>query len=124
MAKKRRLIKEDPEEDYQFTPTDFDEREFILKDMYGTKVLFLILALAVVVGVVGAALCHFVGADWTWMLATLISFGVMFAIKPAFMKAGLRVDLLDFKTLLGDYLVYLALALGVCIMFVNAPFFA
>jgi len=124
MAKKRRLIKEDPDEDYEFTPTDFDEREFILKDMYGTKVLFLILALALVVGIVTAALCHYITADWTWMLATLISFAVMGAIKPLFIKAGLRVDLLDFKTLLGDYLVYLALALGTCIMFVNAPFFA
>ena len=47
MAKKRRLIKEEPEEEYTFNPSDFDEREFLLKGIYSTKVLILAIILAI-----------------------------------------------------------------------------
>ncbi|MDD2626637.1 MAG: hypothetical protein PHT00_02545 [Candidatus Methanomethylophilus sp.] len=124
MAKKRRLITEENEENYEFTPSDFDEREFILKDMYGTKVLLGILVLSLIVGFVGAAICYYSGASWGWILATLNTFAVMFIIRPVALKLGIRVDLLEGKTLLGDYLVYLVMALGTCIMFVNPPFLA
>ncbi len=122
MAKKRRLITEEKEENYEFTPTDFDEREFILKDMYGTKVLFAILIISIIVGFVGAAICYYSNASWGWIAATLNTFLVMALIRPVALKIGVRIDLLEYKTLLGDYLVYLVMALGTCIMFVNAPF--
>ena len=50
MAKKRRLIVEEPEESYEFTPTEFNEREFILKDIYGTKICLVVLVFGVIVG--------------------------------------------------------------------------
>ncbi|MBR4503378.1 MAG: hypothetical protein IKP20_00065 [Candidatus Methanomethylophilaceae archaeon] len=124
MAKKRRLIVEEPEEDYEFTPTEFNEREFILKDIYGTKVCLVTLVLGVVVGIIGGLICKFgfgSGINWLWIVATLLSFGVM-ALMPKILSAmGFRPDMVETKSMIGNYLIYLALALAICIIVVNPP---
>ena len=56
MAKKKRRIVEEPEEEYEFTPTEFNEREFILKDIYGTKVFAVAMILGLIVGIIGAVI--------------------------------------------------------------------
>ena len=123
MAKKRRLIKEEPEEEYQFTPTDFDEREFLLKGIYSTKVLLLGIILAIVVGIVTARISIAMGMDVTAAVVdTLLVFFVCAIMKKLFVAMHIRADLLETKTMLGVYFIYLCLALGVCILFVNAPF--
>ncbi|MCL2147869.1 MAG: hypothetical protein FWH47_00805 [Methanomassiliicoccaceae archaeon] len=121
MAKKRRRIIEEKEEEYQFTPSEFDEREFILKDIYGTKVLFVVTGLAVLVGVVGALLCG-LNDDWGWGVATAVSFLVMLIMKRLLMFLGFRADLLEMKTMLMNYLLFLMLGLGICMVLINAPF--
>ncbi len=120
MAKKKRRIIEEKEEEYEFAPSEFDEREFILKDVYGTKVLFVITGLAFIVGVVGAIICNINHSYW--MIATAISFLVVLAMKKLLMLMGFRVDLLETKTMLANYLLFLMLALGICIVGINAPF--
>ncbi|MBO4502337.1 MAG: hypothetical protein J5707_01610 [Candidatus Methanomethylophilus sp.] len=123
MAKKRRLIKEEPEEEYQFTPTDFDEREFLLKGIYSTKVLLLGIILAIVVGIATARISIAMGMDVTAAVVdTLLVFFVCAIMKKLFVAMHIRADLLETKTMLGVYFIYLCLALGVCILFVNAPF--
>jgi len=125
MAKKKRRITEEPEEEYDFTPEEFDEREFILKDVYGTKVLFIITILSVLVGLLAATIYGlFDGASWVAYLDTVIAFAFVFAMKPLLMAVGFRVDLLEAKTMYGNYLIFLCLALGSCIVFINAPFMA
>jgi hypothetical protein len=120
MAKKKRRIVEEKEEEYEFTPSVFDEREFILKDIYGTKVLFVIIGLAIATGIIGALLCRI--EDYGWMAATALSFIMVLIMKKLLMVIGFRVDLLEMKTMLGNYLVFLMLGLGICIIFINAPF--
>ena len=51
MAKKRRIIEKEAEEEYEFIPPEFDEKEFILKDIYGTKVLMAVALLSVIIGI-------------------------------------------------------------------------
>lgn len=51
MAKKRRIIEKEVEEEYEFIPPEFDEKEFILKDIYGTKVLMAVALLSVIIGI-------------------------------------------------------------------------
>jgi hypothetical protein len=121
MAKKKRRIMEEPEEQYEFTPSEFDEREFILKDIYGTKVMFVVTIMAIVVGIL-ASLIYRIDDGEYWWGGMLLSFFTVIIMKKLFMALGFRVDLLDFKTMLGNYLIFLILALGVCIVFVNAPF--
>ncbi|MDR1690215.1 MAG: hypothetical protein LBR42_00035 [Candidatus Methanoplasma sp.] len=121
MAKKKRRIIEEKEEEYEFTPSEFDEREFILKDIYGTKVLFVVTALAIVIGIVGSLLCR-ASSDMGWIIATVVALFMVLVMKRLLMLMRFRVDLLDMKTMLANYLIFLMLALGVCIVFVNAPF--
>ena len=123
MAKKRRLIKEEPEEEYQFTPTDFDEREFLLKGIYSTKVLILGIILAVIIGFATARISIALGMNTTAALVdTLLVFFVCAIMKKLFVALHVRADLLETKTMLGVYFIYLCLALGMCILFINAPF--
>jgi len=121
MAKKKRRIVEEAPEEYEFTPAQFDEREFILKDIYGTKVLFVVTALAAIVGVV-AALIYSISDGAYWYGGMILSFATVLGMKKLLMVLGFRVDLLEMKTMLGNYLLFLMLALGVCIVTINAPF--
>jgi hypothetical protein len=125
MAKKRRLIVEEPEESYEFTPTEFNEREFILKDIYGTKICLVVLALGLVVGVVGGLLCGYGFShgmiEYMWVIATAISFGVMALMPKILGLMGFRTDMIEGKSMIGNYLIYLALGLGVCIIIANPP---
>ncbi len=123
MAKKRRLIKEEPEEEYSFTPTDFDEREFLLKGIYSTKVLLLAIVLSIIVGFIAAMIWKAMdNKTIVAVIDTLIVFFVCAIMKKLFVAMHVRADLLETKTMLGNYLIYLILALGACILFVNAPF--
>ncbi len=124
MAKKRRLIVEEPEENYEFTPTEFNVREFILKDISGTKVCLVTLVFGVAVGIVGGIICKIgfgSGMNWLWIVATLLSFGVMAMMPRILSLMGFRPDMVESKSMIGNYLIYLALALAVCIIVVNPP---
>jgi hypothetical protein len=122
MAKKRRRIVEEKQEEYEFVPSAFDEREYILKDIYGTKVLFVITGLAVLMGIVGALLVNSVETYGVY-IATAIAFLMVLAMKKILMLFKfLGTELLEFKTMLMNYLLFLMLALGLCIVLINAPF--
>ena len=120
MAKKKRRIVEEPQEEYEFTPTEFNEREFILKDIYMTKVFMVVTVLAVIVGIVGAVICNL--NESLWWLATIISFAVCLGLTKILGLLKFRVDMLETKSMLGNYLLFLMLALGICILFSNEPF--
>lgn len=122
MAKKKRRDEEESVEEYEFKPSDFDEREFIYKDIHGTRVLLVITLLSIAVGVVGAAICAY-GPSWAWGIATLLSFSVVFLMKKILLSFGYRPDMLDAKSMYANYFLFLCLALGVCVVFVNPPFF-
>jgi len=44
---------------------------------------------------------------------------MVLGMKKLLMLLGYRVDLLETKTLLADYLLFLMLALGICILGIN-----
>lgn len=121
MAKKKRRIIEEPVEEYEFTPTEFNEREFILKEMYSTRIFAVAMVLAVIVGIIGAILIKFdpIESNGYYLMsvvATLISFAGMFLIKKISSMLGLHPELLEIKSLAGTYILYLAMALGICIL--------
>ena len=122
MAKKKRRIVEEPVEEYEFTPTEFNEREFILKDIYGTKVFAVAMVLGFIVGIVGAVIINAMDSSYGWVIATVISFAVCAAMKKILQALRFRPEMLEAKSLVGKYLLYLVLALGVCIIGVNPPF--
>ena len=121
MAKKKRRIIEEPDEEYEFTPTEFNEREFILKEMYSTRIFAVAMVMAVIVGIIAAILINLYPMEtdgWYYMsiIATLISFAGMFSIKKVTSILGFHPELIEIKSLAGTYIIYLALALGVCII--------
>ncbi len=122
MAKKKRRIVEEPEEEYEFTPTEFNEREFILKDIYGSKVFAVAMVLGLIVGIIGAVIIDSWASNYAWVVSTLVSFAVCFGMKRILEVMGFRPEMLETKSMVGNYLLYLTLALGVCIVGVNAPF--
>ena len=120
MAKKKRRITEQPEEEYEFTPTEFNEREFILKDIYMTKIFLVVMVLGVIIGVVGAVITDLF--DMGWVVATLIAFAVCIGLNKILALMKFRMDMVETKSMLGNYLLFLCLALGICILFINEPF--
>ncbi len=120
MAKKKRRIIEQPEEEYEFTPTEFNEREFILKDIYMTKIFLVVMVLGVIVGVVGAVITDLF--DMGWVVATLIAFAVCIGLNKILALMKFRMDMVETKSMLGNYLLFLCLALGICILLINEPF--
>ncbi len=121
MAKKKRRIVEQAEEEYEFTPTEFNEREFILKDLYMTKVFVVVMVLGFVMGIVGALLTDHI-ASYGWILATIAVFLVLGVMGKLLGLIGFRMDMVDSKSMMGNYLIYLCLALGICIFLINPPF--
>lgn len=121
MAKKKRRIVEEPEEEYEFTPSEFNEREFILKDIYGTKVFLVVMVFAIIVGIVGAVICNHSSGD-LWWLATIVSFVVCALLTKILKLLKFMPEMLETKSMLGNYLLFLVLALGICILLTNPPF--
>ena len=120
MAKKKRRIIEQPEEEYEFTPTEFNEREFILKDIYMTKIFLVVMVLGLIVGIIGAVITDLF--DMGWIVATLIAFAVCIGLNKILALMKFRMDMVETKSMLGNYLLFLCLALGICILFINEPF--
>jgi len=118
MAKKRRREEAEPEETYEFTPPEFDEREFILKDLYGTKVLMVTAVLAIIMGILAFCL----GRAVHWGLGLALLFLTIVAFKQILGLLKFRIDLMDQKMLISNYILFLLLALGVWIIIMNPPF--
>jgi len=121
MAKKKRRIIEEPEEEYEFTPTEFNEREFILKEIYSTRIFWVSMVIALIVGIVTAVLIKVYplesgGYFLMSIPATIISFVGMFLIKPISAKLGLHPELIETKSLAGTYILYLGMALAICMV--------
>ena len=121
MAKKKRRIIEEPEEEYEFTPTEFNEREFILKETYSSRIFFLSMGMAVVIGIIGAIIIKVApmesnGFYLSSIIATIISFAGLFLIRKIAGVLGLHPELIEVKSMAGTYLMYLAMAVAVCII--------
>ena len=116
MARKKR--KEEKEPEYEWVPPEFDEKAFLKKDIVGTKALMYTTIVAVAFGAVSAALGNTVGS-----LFGFVSYiaGVIF-LNYTFKYARIRTEDMDKKTVIGNVALYLLLALGIWILFINRPF--
>jgi hypothetical protein len=122
MAKKRRRESTEPEETYEFEAPEFDEREFLLKDQYGTKVLLVAALLAVIVGILAMCLQKAIGGSWSYLPGFVLMILALVAFKQLLALLKFRVDLLDTKMLIGNYILFIFLTLGVWIILLNPPF--
>ena len=122
MAKKRRIIEKEAQEEYEFVPPEFDEEEFIRKDLYGTKVLLIVACFSIIIGVLCSCLqLSFTDKTGLWLGLLLLFLGIA-AIKPLLKLLRFDPELLERKSMVGNYILYLLLGLGIWILMVNPPF--
>jgi len=124
MAKKKRRVSEKKEDEYEFVPPEFDEREFILKDLYGTKVLGVVAVLAVIIGLLAGCI-HYVLLDVTefgYLLGFLLIILVIAGMRNFLAILGFNTELLEQRTMIGNYILFFFLALGIWIILMNEPF--
>lgn len=116
MAQKKRKEPEVKEE-YSFTPPDFNEREFLEKDITVTKTVLLSALLAVVFGVVA-----YLTTGVSFVIGLLLI--VIGAVGLRYIFKFLPVDLstVEIKTWLGNGAMFFFLALGIWILLLNPPF--
>ncbi|MBP5735236.1 MAG: hypothetical protein J6W53_05420 [Candidatus Methanomethylophilaceae archaeon] len=122
MAKKRRIIEKEAQEEYEFVPPEFDEEEFIRKDLYGTKVLLIVACFSIIIGILCSCLqLSFADKTGLWLGLLLLFLGIA-AIKPMLRLFRFDPELLERKSMVGNYILYLLLGLGIWILMVNPPF--
>lgn len=125
MAKKKRIVKEeDKEEEYEFVPPEFDEKEFILKDLYATKITIVVAVLAVIIGVLCSCLQKmFIDGQIGLYIGLALLFLGAFVQKKLLSLLGFKPEYLETKTMIGNYILFLLFGLGVWILMINAPFY-
>ncbi len=121
MAKKKRRIKEEPKETYEFTPAEFDEREFILKELFNTKLFFVAIVLGILSGMAWA-FTYTLGPN-LWIAGLLLCILVLVGMKKIVGLLGIKVEMIQGKAMIGNYLMFFLLATGVAILLINAPFY-
>ena len=122
MAKKRRIIEKEAQEEYEFVPPEFDEEEFIRKDLYGTKVLLIVACFSIIIGILCSCLqLSFSDKTGLWLGLLLLFLGIA-AIKPLLRLIRFDPELLERKSMVGNYILYLLLGLGIWILMINPPF--
>jgi hypothetical protein len=117
MAQKKRKEELEKEKPFEWVPPDFDEREFLEKDVKATKVL-LITALMGLVFAIAAALTTVVTAA---IGALLLVVGAV-ALKWIYQLFKIDTKALDKKTWAANIGLFMLLALGLWVIFINPPF--
>ncbi|MCX6650575.1 MAG: hypothetical protein NT131_02810 [Methanomassiliicoccales archaeon] len=116
MAQKK---KKEPEvkEEYNFIPPDFNEREFLEKDLTVTKTVLITAALAVLFGIVA-----YLTTDITFAIGLLIIIAGAVVLKNIIRIMPLDISTVENKTWLGNGVLFFFLALGIWILLLNPPF--
>jgi hypothetical protein len=120
MAKKRRKDQAEEENTYEFRPPEFDEKEFLAKELRDTKTVLLTVGYAVLFGVLAAAI--------TIMDADFVLIGLALAIAGlASLKVfyqAIKVNLKDFtkKNWAGNMAWFFFTFLATWVLLFNYPF--
>lgn len=116
MAQKKRKEPEVKEE-YTFVPPDFDEREFLEKDITVTKTVLVSALLATVFGVLA-----FFTTDISYVIGLLLIIVGAASLRYMFKTLPIDVSKVENKTWLGNGAMFFFLALGIWILLLNPPF--
>lgn len=119
MAKKRKKDKE-PQEDYEFTPPDFDEKEFLRKEMRDIRTALLTIVFAVMFGAAAGGIAI---ASPDFALAGLIIVIAGMVALPTIYKM-IKVDTSAFqkKNWAGNFGTFFFTFLAIWVMLMNPPF--
>ncbi|MDD1772729.1 MAG: hypothetical protein LUQ09_07385 [Methanomassiliicoccales archaeon] len=116
MAQKKRKEPEVKEE-YNFVPPDFNEREFLEKDMAVTKTVLFSSIIAVVLGVVA-----YLTTDISFVIGLLIILLGAVLLRNIFKTLPVDISSVETKTWIGNGVMTFFFALGIWILLLNPPF--
>lgn len=120
MAKKRRKSDKEPEEEYEFRPPEFDEKEFIEKELRDTRTVIFTVVYAIALGIVAGFLCitdrSLVGP------AFLIALVGMFSLPWVYPMAKIDVKAFQKRNWLGNIGTFFFTFLAIWILLLNQPF--
>jgi hypothetical protein len=120
MAKKRRKSDEEQEEEYEFRPPEFDEKEFIQKELADTRTVIFTVLYAILLGVVAGLLS---AADRGFMgPAFLISIAGMFSLPWIYPILGIDSKAFQKRNWLGNIGTFFFTFLAIWILLLNQPF--
>jgi hypothetical protein len=119
MAKKRKKDKPEPE-DYEFRPPDFDEKEFLKKELRDTRTALTTIIYAVSFGMI-AGLISMMGANLA-PVAFMVGIAGIFTLK--YFYAIAKVDISEFKkkNWVGNIGTYFFTFLAIWVLMLNMPF--
>lgn len=119
MAKKRKKQKA-KEEEYEFTPPEFDEREFLKKEIRDTKTTLITIGYGAVFGVVAALISmasnNLVGASF------LLVFVGIYSLKHFYAFLRIKTDEFQKKNWAGSVAWFFLTFLAVWVLAFNFPF--
>lgn len=115
MAKKRK--KEGDEEKYEFKEPEFDEEEYLRKEVRDARALFVTIGYAALIGIVSFSLTF---ADVA--LAALVGFIAIVFLRHIYPLIGVDTSLIEKKQWAGNIVMYLFTWLAIWILLSNPPF--
>lgn len=115
MARKRK--KEEPQEEYEFVPPEFDERKFLENDMRGTKLLLITVLFAVIFGIIAFLL----GTVSAW-LGLVVLIGGMAGLRYLYLLFRIPKESIERKSLLGNLALFFFMFLAIWVLLLNMPF--
>ncbi len=116
MAKKRKKEKQE-KEGYEYKPPEFDEEEYIRKEVRDTKALLVTIAYAALIGIVSY------GVMFTEVaLAALLGFIAIVFLRHIYPLIGIDTSAMEKKQWAGNIVMYLFTWLAVWILLTNPPF--
>jgi len=119
MAKKRKKDKPEPE-DYEFRPPDFDEKEFLKKELRDTRSALTTIIYAVSFGMI-AGLISMMGAN---LAPVAFMVGIAGIVTLKYFYAIVKVDTSEFKkkNWVGNIGTYFFTFLAIWVLMLNMPF--
>lgn len=120
MAKKRKKDKKTEDEEYEFTPPEFKEREFLQKELKDTRAAIVTVGIAVLFGVLAAVVTA--TSPGLSAIAFLIGIAGIFLLK--YIYGMLKVDISGFtkKNWAGTIVTYFFTFLAIWVLLINTPF--
>jgi len=120
MAKKRKKGKEKEEEEYEFIPPEFDEKEFIKKELRDSKAVIITVIYAILLGAVAGAISilspSLVG------LALVVVIAGIFTLKLLYELLNIDTSGFQKRNWAGNIATFFFTFLAIWILLLNTPF--
>ncbi len=119
MAKKRKKDKAKKEEEYEFRPPEFDEKEFIEKELRDTKTVLITVGYGALFGVIATTLAHI--SNNLIGLSFLLVFAGLYSLKYFYPFLKIRTEDFQKKNWAGNVAWFFLTFLAVWILTFNFP---